>query len=202
MIHNISEAISRKISILNNVTETEEQEIITYGLEAILATAVSVLCVVILSVLLHRVLECIAFLVAFMPLRTYSGGYHASSHMRCVLLLITVFLFEILILHIYDIPSKEVCWVFLICSFLIVCVLAPIIDINHPLSKKQIHENKRRCILVMAVSIVVALVLTHIENTDLLLGYVYGIFVTAISVVAATVANKIKKERRNCNEKV
>ena len=142
MIHEMSEAISRKISILNNVTETEEQEVITYGLEAILATAVSVLCVVILSVLLHRVLECIAFLVAFMPLRTYSGGYHASSHMRCVLLLITVFLLEILILHIYDTPSKEVCWVFLLCSVLIVCILAPIIDINHPLSKKQAHENK------------------------------------------------------------
>lgn len=197
MIHEISELLSNKISNINNVIDNDKREIITYGLEGILATLISVLSALFIACVCKRVLECIAFLAAFMPLRSYSGGFHASNHARCILILIGTVMVEMFILHVYDKPYVAICCIVIILSLAMITLLAPIEDINHPLSANQKRDNKRRCIKIEIVSICVVAFLVYFKLSNILLGYSYGILVTAISVVVATVANKINGGKEN-----
>lgn len=201
MIHEISELLSNKISSANGVIDNDKREIITFGLEGIIATLISASSALFIAFLFGRVLECIAFLAAFMPLRTYSGGFHASNHARCILLLIGTVMVEIFILYIVNKPCIGICGTSMMLSLILIAFFAPIEDINHPLSENQKRANKRRCIKVEITSICVAIFLIYFGFSNILLGYSYGILVTAISVAVATVANKINERRIN-SEKI
>jgi accessory gene regulator B len=63
----------------------ENADIYAYAIEAILAALFNVIVCMIISLLFGRVVEGIIFLSAFALLRRFTGGYHASSHNKCIL---------------------------------------------------------------------------------------------------------------------
>lgn len=63
----------------------EDAELYALGMEVILSSGVIALAVLALGTLLHNWEGAILFLICFMHIRNYSGGYHASTKGRCFL---------------------------------------------------------------------------------------------------------------------
>lgn len=68
--------------IARGVVAEEEQPIIRYGLEVLLETVLSYASILIIALYIGTLLETVVFLGAFMLLRCYAGGYHASTRWR------------------------------------------------------------------------------------------------------------------------
>lgn len=60
-------------------------ELYALGIEVILSSGVTAAAVMILGILLGNWKGAVAFLLCFMHIRNYSGGYHASTKVRCFL---------------------------------------------------------------------------------------------------------------------
>lgn len=66
-------------------TPSSHKPVFRYGIELTISTLSSILSVLFLSLLLNATIETIVFLIAYMSLRIWSGGYHAKTYARCFL---------------------------------------------------------------------------------------------------------------------
>lgn len=87
MIEYISRLLAKSLSGDNTAKNScEEIEVLQYGIECIINMLIPVIIIFIYSFLSHKTLDMFIWLFSFLLLRNYIGGYHASSHFRCIVL--------------------------------------------------------------------------------------------------------------------
>lgn len=75
MLYRLSEHIT-DLLIENGSIEKQDKSVYKYGIEMVIAIAFNIITVIIIGYAMGMFLECIIFLLFFMPLRSYAGGYH------------------------------------------------------------------------------------------------------------------------------
>ena len=80
-----------------NKFASEDKEVYRYGIQQGLNLALNILTTIIIGCLCDMLLPSILFLVCYMPLRSFCGGYHAKTHLRCyiysVIMITNLFIF-------------------------------------------------------------------------------------------------------------
>ena len=66
--------------LLKGVIEENDFEIYQYGFQRFLELFINIMCSIIIAILLNMKLECIVFFLFFIPLRSYSGGFHMEHY--------------------------------------------------------------------------------------------------------------------------
>lgn len=141
--------ISRNYFIAEDMTE-----IYQYGIEITLSSILNIILIICTSLLLGDILSGIAFLLCFVLLRKYCGGYHASTYFRCN----TVFLLTYLLVHFSTMLISEmmekyvwIAGIIILVTFIPILVFAPVKNVHRLLSTRDI----RRCRLISVVVYVV-----------------------------------------------
>jgi len=200
-------ALGKKLArmfVLREIVSEDDAAVYAYGFELLLATAVNILLVVIVSIPLECVFESIIFTIAFAFLRTAAGGYHAKHHWSCITIFTVVFfLFYLLsravnesFLTAYSIAAV------IITSIIVVC-FAPVAAANKPLNEKERHKLKRRCRYILLAEAGIAIGLLIINQVNMLLFYMTsGFLAAAISIlVALLISFEQRKEVQKDEEK-
>lgn len=141
--------ISRWIAneYLKNEVISHNVEVYAYCIEILLSTLLNGLIAFIISLLLKQFLEGLVFSFVFIIMRQLVGGYHADTHLKCILFFSVIFTLTLLLTK-YLSPSFYLlvmvigCFVSLPVNF----ILAPIEHINKPLSdekKKKLRKKVR-----------------------------------------------------------
>ena len=68
-----------------------------YGHGLLISSTISIFLILIASCVCGNIWYSLAFLLGFIPLRIYLGGYHASSHFNCYLAFLSVFLASVVL---------------------------------------------------------------------------------------------------------
>ena len=89
MIHGLARRVALVFASYGECNE-DEVDIYTYALEAMIAPIVNIVICLIISLVFGRLLEGTIFILAFMLLRRFTGGYHAKTHYKCILTFCTV----------------------------------------------------------------------------------------------------------------
>lgn len=120
----------------------ERKNIYIYGSELLISTGLGMLSVLLLSFLLGNPLAGVIFLLIFISLRLFAGGFHASTYLKCFVLSNTVFIVTfwlasalLRITHIFTIGL-------LFIGSIIIVFLAPIRNTKHPLSNERYKKNR------------------------------------------------------------
>lgn len=112
-----------------NKFTTEEKEIYRYGIQQGLNLALNILTTIIIGVLCGMVYPSILFLVCYMPLRSFCGGYHAKTHLRCYIYSV-IMIASILLVAKYTAFNIVLYEVLVLISLIIILLLAPVEDEN------------------------------------------------------------------------
>lgn len=150
-----SEAIT-DILVENSVIAEEQKSLYTYGLHQLGITILNVATTLVIGLFVGMVWQGLLFLLAYIPLRRYAGGYHAKTELRCYMastLLVLFFLFGI-----YTIPAHlSVLFPLFLISGAVVYFLAPIESMNKPLDKieRMVYRRRSRYILTAHFGIVI-----------------------------------------------
>lgn len=67
----------------NDCTEEDERSVIEFGIGILLSKMLNLITEIIIGCLFSMFWETIVFLLAFSFLRSYAGGFHASSSLKC-----------------------------------------------------------------------------------------------------------------------
>lgn len=140
------------------IIESEMISVCQYGFEIAISTCIGFFLVLMTGLVLGFFKEAILFYVLFIVIRFYTGGYHAETHFRCKLTLLTCSLFVlwgcVLLKPIYCIEINTVLETFYI---IVVFIFTPVEHLNAPMT--ECEERKNRMISI-AMAIVLFLVTT------------------------------------------
>lgn len=85
MIENISRFLAKLLCDDNTEKSScEEIEVLQYGIECIINILIPLIIIYVYSLISHKTFDMVIWLFSFLLLRNYIGGYHASSHIRCI----------------------------------------------------------------------------------------------------------------------
>lgn len=188
--------LSEKICDIQKVSEKAKREEIEYGLEVVLSTVLSVVATLAVAFFSGMLKECFAFLAVFMPLRTYTGGYHASTHIRCFFVLMIDMLLGVLIMHSCKGSMYMTSWAMIVAAIIIIVAFSPIVHKNHPMSKRQQMMSRKKSIAILFVIVLIMLIETLLKEKIILFSGSYGLASVAISMMIA----KYNKKRGEKNE--
>ena len=165
-------------------TPSSHKPVFRYGFELTISTLSSILSVLFLSLLLNATIETIVFLIAYMSLRIWSGGYHAKTYARCFLSTNLTYLAVYAISRI--LLTLESVWPPLILLFaanIVIFTWAPIKNKNHPLSEKRYQHNKKIVRIQLFVYNLVFVVFFIFLNKLIFIFSVSGAAVAALMII-------------------
>lgn len=133
----------------------EEYEIYQFGVKQMLEFLICSFAVIGLGILFSELIGCLIFSFAFVSLRIYAGGYHASTPVKCFAITIFATTASLSVIKYLDI-SVLCCAVMLILSAGIILRLSPVESKNRPLDDIEKVVYHRKCIRIWGVEIICA----------------------------------------------
>lgn len=188
MISNISDRITGSL-IDAGAVPSEDKALYEYGIRTGILMVINVATAVLIGLLLGMVWQCIVFLIAYNPVRTYAGGYHARTSLVCYLLSIPMY--AAVLLGIRMLPwNSFICAIAIMSAVIAIAVLAPVADANKPLSEREIPVYKNRACTYAAVlaGASVMLWIAGMEQTSL--SIIMALVVAAVMLVLGKINNR------------
>lgn len=189
------EKLSHKIGddlVRSGVVKAEDAEVYIYGINQILAYVLNASSSLIIGLIFGVTFEIIIFMAAYIPLRSFAGGYHAKTPLRC-------YIFSVIMLIVVSIGLKYLSvseWVYyavLLVSVLGILVLSPVEDRNKPLDEIEHKVYKKRTVFIAAAELAVCFVFKLVRLDNLFLAMAYSFAVLNFMLIAGKIKNHVKK---------
>lgn len=160
--------VSEKVVSLmveNEIISSEDKEIYIYGLKQGFILLINIISTLFVGFVFNQSLETIFFLVTYIPLRIYAGGYHARTQLRCYISSIVLIIAVLLVIK-YIPWTNFACLMISTISALIIFILSPVEDMNKPLDAAELkmYGEKTRMILVLECSMLILLMVFEIRS--------------------------------------
>jgi len=199
MLNRLGKRIAQFFYVNSIIKEKEDIEVYAYGLEILISSLSSILAVLLIGIFCNQLIGSILFFLAFIPLRTYSGGYHAKTHAMCFVILIVVYIINLIsISYIADSIIVNAILMSMMFSSVVIYTLAPIDDKNKRLSEMQKKKYRRIALYILIAQIVIVTTLLMVGmSTRNLLAFTNG----QLSASTSLIAVKINKRKDDKNER-
>lgn len=151
--------IAKRIySYLSNkgILNQEDEDIYIYALEVITLNISIFVVLFMISVMVKQFETIVSFLLFFVPLRIFGGGYHAKKSETCFVISIVSYVLVLLVLENYPhLYLDESLQVIMVAALIIMFIYAPIVNENHPIDNEQYRRNKGTVRLLLVIDFMV-----------------------------------------------
>ena len=147
MISRIADYLSRR---LTRTMEYDETSVlwVAYSLEVIISTAITFGIIVAGAVLLNKLRLALLYFLFLIPIREYTGGYHAKTHFQCISLTSGLFFISLMLAGVIG----EVGLYAIIAEFVSgLCIIAMFCPVKN--ENKSLDEKKKRVYKIIALLI-------------------------------------------------
>lgn len=161
----IFDKIAAKL-VENGIITAEDKEIYEYGLRSAATTVLNIATTILIGFIFNMIWQSILFMALYIPLRSYAGGAHARTPLKCYIF--SVILTVCVLLSVRYIPYNNDSLLLLTATFIsgtIIFIFAPIGDENKPLDETEIKVFKKRTriILFAEIGLTVLLVILNLN---------------------------------------
>ena len=152
---------SRNTSIIdqfikNDIISSDDKELYSYGLHQGMILLLNIITTILIGLAFGMAWQSFVFMIAYIPLRSYAGGYHAKTQIGCYF--ISVLLIITALLGIRYIPwTITICLIVVLSAGGIIFFASPVENINKPLcstEEKIAYKKKMRIILFILLGMI------------------------------------------------
>lgn len=154
MISYISNSIAGLL-LKKNIINEERLPVCQYGFEIMVSTVLGFLLVILCGVVLGMLPHAVLFYAMFVAVRMPTGGYHAQTHLKCKMTLVSCSLFVLIISKFFEL-SFAVQAAMLVFYLAAVLIFAPVEHVNVPLTDEDKVKNR-------IIAIITAFILTGVN---------------------------------------
>lgn len=169
----------------NNSSSHENRRILYFGFQAIYGDMVKLIIVILISSVLHSLLQVLALTFAFAFLRRYAGGIHMDTDGKCIIVTVCSFVIPGTLISKINFELNTV-WIIIINAIITInCLLllkkyAPKDCVNRPIEENEAIVFKSRAIrdfiILAVISIIFALLGQHLLSLSIIAGILIEIF--------------------------
>lgn len=193
MVSKVSAKIADKLYAAAAIAE-EDKELYSYGFFVLLSRILFFGLSTIFGIILHIPVESIIFFVLFSLIRSYAGGVHASSELKCTVYTTSALLICILcIKFLMQYDSKYVLLTVLIMSLICILVLSPLDSLEKPLTKQEKSHYRKITWIITGLIIVLTIIFYLLELKSISISCVISLVLESILMITGKVKNSIKK---------
>lgn len=146
-----------------NIISQNDLDIYIYGFELIFTTLLSAVGILCLALLWGMLTSGVIFIFVFFIMRTFSGGYHAETHIGCLVITNAAFLCsDMLGVALVILPVFIRVLILALASGWILHY-APVIHPNQPLNERKYKKNRKHCRLCLYLIIFIIALLCGLE---------------------------------------
>lgn len=187
MIKSISNSLLQYLIKADVIDKSEEAlAYYRYGLEITISSLLNIVLIISIGIISGQFIESILFLICFVPLRRFTGGYHANSYLKCNLLFSLLF---ILLLTIFNITVTRIslygCIIMLIFSIAISFSECPVEHHNKPLTDSQKKRSKYLSIILGLLYGAIG-VISKVLSYSIGVLFLYTLVLISLLVIVAT----------------
>lgn len=158
---------------------SEDKELYRYGIQQGLNLALNILTTMIIGCLCGMFCSSVLFLLSYMPLRSFCGGYHAKTHFRCYIYSVVMITCILLVVK-YLTFSALVYEILILIGVTVILLLSPVEDQN-----KTLDSDEKRVFRKKACNI--ALLEVLIYHICLIANWVNGYTILAMSIFSLSI---------------
>lgn len=161
----IADFLSKKL--LGSTEDSKELEIISYAILVLLINFVNLFILLVISIYLNELVFFAVYIIFFIPLRVFCGGYHSKNIWTCFVL--TSFFYVMLsILYSKMYLDVEGFFCLLITNIIIIIKYSPMESKNHFLSLQSHRRNKHIILILLVVDSLICIVLySKVKKTSI-----------------------------------
>lgn len=191
MIYAVSEKITNFFAEKGYI-DSSMIDVYRYGFEIIVSSVLGMFAVIIIGIALSSAIESILFLICLIFLRRYTGGYHASSYLKCNLTLVCSYILSLVFYS--GLKDKKDIFIVLIAimflpSFYVIIKYSPVENIHKSITYEEKKTYKINSVVLFLIYYMFSIILTSI-NINL------GMFVFIVtSLVIVAIIIEIVKQR-------
>ena len=189
--------VSRKVTdrlLSRNAIKDEDYEIYQYGLEQLFTSILNMLTLFVIGSIMGMIWQGIIFVLSFMLLRKYAGGYHASTPLGCYLLTTLIITVALSVMKYLEI-SILIYLVLLMVSSVIVYMLTPVEAVNKELDKIEKIIYRKKTILTWIVEVSLAIGVFILKHYEISICIFLAIIMVGISLVTGHIEIKLVKRK-------
>lgn len=172
MIEYISRLLAKFLFEDNNEKSSEEEiDILQYGIECIINILIPLIIIFIYAFRSHLTFDLYIWLFSFLILRNYIGGYHASSHVRCIILSSIVGIISLIIISQMSTAYFIIKMLIIILFFIVFLITGPMLQNESYSHMKQSLRQKALWTLIIYTICILLLFFLNIHYwTSLYIG--------------------------------
>ncbi len=149
MIQKISSAIVKRFELLG-IVNNKNRDIYLFGLQQFLMLLINLISMILIGILFRQTIQCLFYMALFIPLRSYAGGYHASSSCRCYVYSMLCIVAAMLVFKMDLLNITLSSFIAVVCG-IIIYFLVPVEDNNKPLDDAEITHYRFRSRVVLII---------------------------------------------------
>ncbi len=196
MLENLAKSTAR-FFVSQNIVKSEYEEIYAYGMEILLSTVINGIIVLIIALISGTFLPSLLFFTAFILMRRSAGGYHAKTHIGCMMILAAVHLIFIVLIRIIPESVIPILSYFAIAYACIsVHLFAPVEHPNKPLNSGDRQKLMVKSLIYILSISIVDLIMIFSDHYDVSLCLSCGIIVSTTGMLAEIILSRLE----NTNE--
>ena len=186
------EQLSKRIAdnLVKNGADASQREVYAYSMECIFNYLLSDLLLYSIGFLIHQLPAIFVWSISYSLLRVHIGGYHASTHARCII--------SGTIVGLLSLPLNQLRTAFPLSILLLLVILVgniilftPVVHERHPVSAQGKKKAKIYAALVTSLGFVLFVVLRH-ANIALCNSILSG-FACALALALLAIIQKLFK---------
>ena len=168
------------ILVDNKIIAHENREIYRFGVQQGIMLLLNLLTIVVIGFAYGMILEILIYTFSYVPLRAYSGGFHAKTHTMCYLGSVII-LNAVLLIMKFLLISTPIYYCFDFISALLIFFFAPVEDENKRLDNIEITYYRKRSRLILLLEIIIVIIAFYIKHFEIM--YSVSIAITTIGLL-------------------
>lgn len=187
MLSKLSGNITKQL-IKNGTIDSENKEIYTYGIEQTFILLMNIVTTLVIGLCFGMLWQSIIFMLIYLPLRSFAGGYHASTVFRCYVVGIVLSVIFLLINKYVSNTDYTIIGMTVIAS-LIIFIIAPVETSNKPLDHLELSMYKKRTRIILFSDICIIAILLAFDLNSIALCIGVALMVLSFMVVLGKISN-------------
>ncbi|MDE6592003.1 MAG: accessory gene regulator B family protein [Oscillospiraceae bacterium] len=174
------------------ISDEEMLDVYRYGVEITLSSLINFFMIILCSLLLGDPTAGIVFMVCFIFLRSYTGGYHAEKYWRCNVVFVCTFFVTFMAAELFGYFRMNIFLsaVILAAGLIPVIKFAPVKNRHKILSENKIRKSKIISVILYTVLSVLSLLMVSL---DIRYGY---LILTVLLDISAMILTEVFMQKK------
>ncbi len=150
------------------IIQESGKEICAYGIRQILSSLLNIVTMLLIGIAMNMLLQAVIFTLAYIPVRIFAGGFHASTPQRCWAVSAIMQIIVLGILKYISESHYELLTITSLIASIIIALLSPVEDMNKPLDKKEKYVYHIKTIFLITTEITSLVIIMYFFNIGMI----------------------------------